>query len=204
MAITTSITSIPLLCSGHNWGTVPLKIIKENPHSVTDSFTYKHIHLVATSHLKVGCTLYNASLCCDYATVSPTPNWQALSAGSILETGFGGHMCESWSGAGCEITAVTSVQRVHKTGSSALSMDSTARPSLVVGACHPQRPRSAAPSLTADLSALPPIRFIQSVRAGLVGSRQCSRRWKLQLFVNVAPVSKCQAWGHSLCSWAVS
>lgn len=80
-------------------------------------------------------------------------------------------------------------------------------PSCFIGVCHPQRPRWAAPPepwLTADLSDLPPIRLIQSTRTGKAGSRQCSRRWKLQLFVNVAPVSKCQAQGHSPCSWAVS
>lgn len=67
------------------------------------------------------------SLCCDYTTASPTPNWQALSAGSILETGLGG-MCGSWSGAGCEITAAISVERAQKTGSSVLSMESATPP----------------------------------------------------------------------------
>lgn len=178
MAITTSITSIPFLCSGHNWGltmewhcTVPLKIIKENPHSVTDPFTYKHIHLVTTSHLKVGRTLYNASLCCDYATVSPTPNWQALSAGSVLETGFGGYVCESWSGAGCEITAVTSVQRVHKTGSSALSMDSTARPSLRCRSLPPTETSISSPQPDSR-SVSPPAHSLHTVSEGWFSRKQ--------------------------------
>jgi len=74
------------------------------------------------------------------------------------------------------------------------------QPSLFVRACHPKRPRSAAPLPDSRSVSLPPQppHFIQPV------SRQCSRRWKLQLFVNVAPVSKCQARGHSPCSWAVS
>lgn len=78
-------------------------------------------------------------------------------------------------------------------------MANTSTPPLCIWVCHPQRPQSADP-LLADLSATPRS-LLQSASAG---SRQCSRRWKLQLFVNVAPMSKCQAQGHSLCSWAVS
>ena len=56
----------------------------------SNPFTNKHLHLVTARHWRAGRTLYNASLCCDYTTASPTPNWQALSAGSMLGMGLGG------------------------------------------------------------------------------------------------------------------
>lgn len=85
----------------------PLRIIKENPLMVTDPVTDRHIHPVTSSHLKVGQTLYNASLCCDYTTISPTPNWQAPSAGSTGDRVWGRVLELEWG-------RVRDNSRVHK------------------------------------------------------------------------------------------
>ena len=46
-------------------------------------------HLTATPHLRARCTLCKPTLCRDCNAASPTPNWQALSAGSVGGTGGG-------------------------------------------------------------------------------------------------------------------
>lgn len=110
---------------------------------------------------------HNASLCCDY-TAAPTLNWQALSAGSVgcvWELGWGGE----WDELKSPVCKEPKIWRKCSVGGQPPS-------ALAAGVCHPQRPRSAASGLTADLSAPPPPHFIQSARASLVGSRQCSRR----------------------------
>ena len=141
----------------------------------SNPFTNKHLHLVTARHWRAGRTLYNASLCCDYTTASPTPNWQALSAGSMLGMGLGGVcvcvcvcMCVCVKGAGCDITTVTGAQRAQKLAQAFCQWPAPPRPSLFVGVCHPQRPRSAAPRPDSR-SVSPPLRPLASYsQRGLV------------------------------------
>lgn len=69
--------------------------------------------------------------------------------------------------------------------------------SLFVGDCHPQR------SWSADRRSISPTHALTKVAWRLAGGRQFSRRWKLQLFVNKMPVSRCHPEDNPWCSWLV-